>query len=413
MRSYSDIFTGKIDELHANGNYRYFLNVHKNARTFPEFIYEKNGAKRQAINFCSNDYLGMSVNADVFPTITSTIVESGLGSGGTRNISGTTNHHLALEGTISKWHKKEAALLFGSAYLANLTTLQTIGRHIPDLVFISDERNHASLIEGMRSAGNKKFIFSHNDLNHLSSILQSIPVDQPKLIVFESMYSMNGTISPVKQILELAKKYNALTYVDEVHAIGLYGVTGAGILEREGLQEEADIINGTFAKSLGVVGGYIAASDQIVDFIRSYGSGFIFTTSLPPFICAAVNTNINIIQNNRTLSDHVFQLVKYLRCLLDEAKITYAHNPSHITPLIISDAKECRKVANILLEKYGVYVQPVNYPTVPVGEECLRIILTARHTQSHVHHLLKSLKAVFHEKSKNYLPKQQAQLIAG
>ncbi len=413
MKSYSDIFTGKIDELHENGNYRYFLNIHKNARNFPEFTFEKDGVKRQALNFCSNDYLGMSVNAEVFSTITSTIVESGLGSGGTRNISGTTNHHLALEDTLRKWHNKEAALIFGSAYLANLTTLQTIGRHIPDLVFISDERNHASLIEGMRSAGNKKFIFRHNDVNHLNAILTSIPVDTPKLIVFESVYSMNGSLAPVSEMLRLAKKYNALTYIDEVHAIGLYGTTGAGILEQEGLQEESDIINGTFAKSIGVIGGYIAASAQIVDFIRSYGSGFIFTTSLPPFVCAAVKMNIDIIQNNRSHSDQVFNLVRYLRYQLDEAQITYCLNPSHITPLIIGDAKKCRKVANLLLEKYGVYVQPVNYPTVPVGEECLRIILTARHTHDHVHHLVNSLKTVFYETRKNYLPQQHAQLIAG
>ncbi len=410
---YTDIFERKIEELHENGNYRYFLNIHKNARTFPEFTYEKNGDLRQAINFCSNDYLGMSVNEAIFPSVTNAMNQSGVGSGGTRNISGTTNHHVVLEETLRNWHKKESALIFGSAYLANLTTLQTIGRHIPNLVFISDEKNHASLIEGMRSAGNKKLIFRHNDVIHLESILASIPADQPKMIVFESVYSMNGTISPVKEILKLAKNYDSLTYIDEVHAIGLYGDSGAGILEQEGLQSEVDIVNGTFAKSIGVIGGYISASHRIVDFIRSFGSGFIFTTSLPPFVCATVNTNITIIQKNRKHSGYVFSLVKYVRYLLDDASIAYAHNTSHITPLIIADAKKCRQLANILLTQFGIYVQPVNYPTVPVGEECLRIILTARHTQDHVHHLVNSLKTIFHENSKNYLPKQQAQFVAG
>ncbi len=413
MKIYNDIFERKIDELHKNSNYRYFLNIHKNAHTFPAFTYEKNGDLHQAINFCSNDYLGLSVNEEIFPSITTTINQSGLGSGGTRNISGNTNHHLALEETLRKWHRKESALIFGSAYLANLTSLQTIGRHMPDLVFISDEKNHASLIEGMRSAGNKRFIFRHNDVTHLKSILETIPANQPKLIVFESVYSMNGTISPVREILKLAKTHNALTYIDEVHAIGLYGNTGAGILEQEYLQSEVDIVNGTFAKSIGLIGGYIAASQTIVDFIRSYGSGFIFTTSLPPFVCAAVQSNINDIQTDRSRSGYVFHLVKYLRDLLEESQISYAANPSHITPLMIAGASRCRKVADILLAQHKVYVQPVNYPTVPVGEECLRVIITARHTQDHVHHLVKSLKSVLHENSKNYLPQQQAQLVAG
>jgi 5-aminolevulinate synthase len=397
MNSYTDIFQQKIKQLQESNNYRYFLNVNKSAKHFPNFYFEKNGETKKAINFCSNDYLGMSVDEEVISKLSFVLHQSGTGSGGTRNISGTTQHHQSLEQTIADWHHKEAALIFGGAYLANLTALQTIGRHIPELIFISDERNHASMIEGIRSAGNKKIIFRHNDIIHLEEILQTIPVAQPKMIVFESVYSMNGSISPIREVATLAKKYNALTYADEVHAIGLYGNTGAGICERDNLLDEVDIINGTLAKAIGVIGGYVTASKEIIDFIRSYGSGFIFTTSLPPAICAAAEKSIRLIQEQQQYRTRMHGSVNYLRRLLEEENINYLHNDSHITPVVIADARRCRLIADDLLNKYGIYVQPVNHPTVPIGEECLRIIVTAKHTRDHITRLVKSLKTVLDE----------------
>jgi 5-aminolevulinate synthase len=408
MTDYQSIFQQKILALQQSNNYRYFLNVNKSAKHFPYFYFDKKGETKRAINFCSNDYLGMSVDEEVISKLAFVLHQSGTGSGGTRNLSGTTNHHQSLEQTIAAWHRQESALLFGGAYLANLTTLQTIGRHIKELVFISDERNHASIIEGIKSSGNQKIIFRHNDTDDLEEILQSLPAEQPKMVVFESVYSMNGAISPMKKIVQLAKKYNALSYADEVHAVGLYGETGAGIAEQENLFTGIDIINGTLAKAAGVIGGYIAASQHIIDFIRSYGSGFIFTTSLPPAVCAAAEKSIRLMQEQpqRRVAMHGF--VNYLRRLLEEAGISFIANNSHITPVVIAGAQQCKAVADVLLNDYGIYVQPVNYPTVPVGEECLRIIVTARHTREQVAQLVKSLKQILIEKSTHYMQKQPA-----
>lgn len=396
---YEFFFSNKLQQLKQEGNYRYFLNVNKSARHFPYFYYTQNGETKRAINFCSNDYLGMSVEEEVIGKLSFAIHQSGTGSGGTRNLSGTTTQHQFLENTIATWHQKEAALLFGSAYDANVTTLQTIGRHMPELVFISDERNHASIIEGIRNSENKKIIFRHNDVAHLKEILQNLPPLQPKLIVFESVYSMNGAIVPLKQILTLAKQYKALTYIDEVHAVGLYGPTGAGICEQENLLKEIDIINGTLAKAVGVIGGYVAASQIIIDFIRSFGSGFIFTSSLPPAICAAAEKSIQIIQQQTSCRTTMHGLVHYLRRLFDADGVLYRKNESHITTIVIGNPAWCKEITDKLLHQYGIYVQPVNFPTVPKGEECLRIIVTAKHTREQLTHLTKSLKQVLLEYS--------------
>lgn len=387
----------RLQELKDSGSYRYFLEVNKSAQHFPTFYYnDEKGKQHAAVNWCSNDYLSMSTNEDVISKLGFVTHRSGTGSGGTRNISGTTNHHKELERTLAEWHKKEAALLFNGAYQANVTTLQTLGKNIPGLVFFSDERNHASIIEGIRGCKNEKKIFRHNDTEHLEELLQSVPADKPKLIVFESVYSMSGTISPVKAIAELAKKYGALTYIDEVHGVGLYGDTGAGILEQEGQQQAIDIVNGTLSKAIGVFGGYIAASAIIIDFIRSFGSGFIFTTSLPPAICAAANKSIQFIQENNPLRKLFFENVDQLRTTFTNNGIEFRLNNSHITIIPMEDATKCRQIANQLLEKHGVYLQPINYPTVPVGEECLRIIITARHLPKHINHLAYSLKKTLH-----------------
>jgi 5-aminolevulinate synthase len=396
MVDYNSYLSAKLQQLKEAGSYRYFLEVNKSAQHFPHFYYSNNeGVQRSAINWCSNDYLCMSTQEDVIAKLGFITHRSGAGSGGTRNISGTTTHHKEIEQTLAEWHEKENALVFAGAYLANVTALQTLGRHIQDLIFISDERNHASMIEGMRSVHhNRKLVFRHNDTNHLEEILASLPLETPKLVAFESIYSMTGSIAPLKKIIALAKKYNALTYVDEVHAVGLYGDTGAGMLRQEGLQQEADIINGTLSKAIGVFGGYVAASQTIIDFIRSFGSGFIFTTSLPPAICGAANKSIQFIQQNPGYRASFHDNVQKLREALRQNNVAFNHNNSHITSIPIGDATRCREVAHRLLHGQGVYLQPINFPTVPKGEECLRIIITARHQPKHINHLANSLKKV-------------------
>jgi 5-aminolevulinate synthase len=393
----------RLNQLKKEGGYRYFLQLNKSARHFPVFYYESGGKTRRAVNFCSNDYLGMSVEEEVIGKLSFVVHQSGTGSGGTRNISGTTQQHQSLEQTLCAWHQKAAALIFGSAYLANLTALQTLGRQIPELVFFSDERNHASLIEGMRSAGNRKLIFQHNDIVHLEELLQKESPDIPKLIVFESVYSMNGSVAHISDFIRLAKKYNAFTYVDEVHAIGLYGESGAGICEQEGLLQHVDIINGTLAKSVGVIGGYIAGSQQIIDFIRSFGSGFIFTTSLPPAICSAAEKSIQLIRHSSALRTSMHGMVVYLRRLLDEERIAWKRNSSHITTIVIGQAIRCKRIADRLLDEFGLYVQPVNHPTVPLGEECLRLIVTARHNREQIILLVNSLKTILIEEGTHHM----------
>ena len=403
MFNYEKYLSDKIQQLKDAGSYRYFLEVNKSAQHFPQFHYSnKDGIQRSAINWCSNDYLCMSTNEEVIAKLSFVSHRSGTGSSGTRNISGTTIYHKELETTLALWHKKESALLFNGAYAANVTTLQTLGKNIPGLVFISDERNHASIIEGIRGCKNEKKIFSHNETLHLEEILSSLPVDQPKLIVFESVYSMSGTISPVKEIVALAKKYNALTYIDEVHGVGLYGETGAGILEQEGLQSEIDIVNGTLSKAIGVFGGYIAASSTVIDFIRSYGSGFIFTTSLPPAVCAAANKSVWLIQQHQEYRTNFHHNVALLRQALNENGIQFSKNNSHITSVPVQGAERCRQIANDLLIQQAIYLQPINFPTVPVGEECLRIIITAKHLPKHINHLAFSLNKILNGNDQAY-----------
>jgi len=397
MFNYTTYLAGKIQQLKETGSYRYFLEVNKSAQHFPQFYYSnEEGIQRSAINWCSNDYLCMSTQEEVIAKLGFVTHRSGTGSGGTRNISGTTVHHRELEQTLAGWHEKDNALLFAGAYLANVTTLQTLGRHIPGLIFISDERNHASMIEGMRAVNNQKIIFRHNDMAHLEEILQSLPVDTPKLVAFESIYSITGTVAPAHKIIDLAKQYNALTYADEVHAVGLYGHDGAGMLSQLGLQRDVDIINGTLSKAIGVFGGYIAASQTIIDFIRSFGSGFIFTTSLPPAVCSAANKSIQQIRQNPGWRSAFHENVQKLRQALAQNEITFTANDSHITSVPVKGASRCREVAQQLLHGQGVYLQPINSPTVPEGEECLRIIITAKHQPKHINHLAHSLKKVMH-----------------
>jgi 5-aminolevulinate synthase len=409
MFNYNQFFTDKINHLKDDGSYRYFLEVNKSAQHFPQFYYtNQEGIQRSAINCCSNDYLCMSTHEDVIAKLSFTAHRTGTGSGGTRNISGTTAHHKELEDTLAQWHATEAALLFNGAYAANITTLQTLGKNINGLVFISDENNHASIIEGMRGCKNEKKIFRHNDVAHLEKILTSIAIEKPKLIVFESVYSMSGNTAPIKEIVALAKKYNALTYVDEVHAVGLYGKNGAGMLEQENLQGQVDIVNGTLSKAIGVFGGYIAASALMVDFIRSYGSGFIFTTSLPPAICSAANKSIQHIQQNTELRKQFHQNVQMLREALRKNDVPFKDNQTHITIVLVKDANRCRQVAKDLLLQQGIYLQPINFPTVPIGQECLRIIVTAKHLAKHINHLAFSVHKILNENNQTHRAELEA-----
>ncbi len=407
MIDYNSILTARLDGLKNTGSYRYFLDVNKSAQHFPRFTYEnENGEKKTAINWCSNDYLCMSVHEEVISKLCFAAHRSGCGSGGTRNISGTTVYHRELERTLAALHKKENALLFSGAYMANHATLSTLGKLLPGTVFISDERNHASIIEGIRASGCEKKIFRHNDTEDLEQILKELDSRQPKIIVFESVYSMNGAVAPVEEIILLAKKYNCLTYLDEVHAVGMYGADGGGIASLLGLQSGIDIINGTLAKGFGVIGGYIAATKTITDTIRSFGSGFIFTTSLPPAVCAAAGKSIQILQKDNATRTLFHRKVQQLREILTQQQVAYTANDSHITPVHIGDATACKQAADRLLREFGLYLQPVNYPTVPKGEECLRIVVTVKHTEADMAYLAASLHKVLQLKQDAVYKKQ-------
>jgi 5-aminolevulinate synthase len=393
--NYNEILAGRLGDLKASGNYRYFLDVSKSAQHFPKFYFEDyTGRKSQAINWCSNDYLCMSVHEDVISRLSFVAHRSGAGSGGTRNISGTTTHHRQLEEVIARLHQKEKSLLFGGAYLANVTALSTLGRLLPGCVIVSDERNHASIIEGIRVSGCEKKIFRHNDVAHLEEILTSIAADVPRIIVFESVYSISGRVSPITEIVSLGHKYNCLLYIDEVHAVGLYG-SGAGMAAELGVAHQIDIINGTLAKGFGTIGGYIAGSSSVVDAIRSYGKGFIFTTSLPPAVCAAAQKSVEIVQATPRLKEEFSQKVSALRQQLREKNIPFQPNDSHITAVHVGNAALCKQIADELLHELGIYIQPVNSPTVPRGEECLRITVTLRHQQGDIVYLAESLQKVF------------------
>ena len=398
MINYQQIFSDKLDLLKEKGSYRYFLDVNKSAHHFPYFYFEDpQGNKRKAVNWCSNDYLAMSVNEEVISRLSYITHKCGTGSGGTRNISGTTNYHRALEELLADLHNKESALVFGSAYLANVTGLSTLGKLIPDAIFISDEKNHASIIEGIKTSASDKIVFPHNDLVALENILASLPLDRPKILVFESVYSMSGTIAPILDMIVLAKKYHALTYLDEVHAVGIYGKHGAGLSDQLGVQSGIDIINGTLAKGFGVLGGYLAGAKHIIDAIRSFGSGFIFTTSLPPAICAAATKSIELLMHNSQIRTKYFEKVAALRKLLVDYGIPFYLNETHITPILIGDELRCKQIADQLLYNHGIYIQPINFPTVKKGEACLRVTITAKHEYTEMEQLAIALKAVLNQ----------------
>jgi 5-aminolevulinate synthase len=392
---FESFIQSKLDAIKSNGSYRQFISIDKCAGSFPDFNFKDGeGNIRQATNWCTNDYLALSTSISNIETSMASSLFAGTGSGGTRNISGNTVHHLALEEKLAQWHRKEKALLFNSAYQANQTALTTLGRMIPGLIFISDEENHASMIEGMRATPSQKHIFKHNDIQDLEDVLKRLDLSAPKLIVFESVYSISGTRAPLMEIVELARKYNCLTYIDEVHAVGLYGHRGAGLSDELNLEDQVDFINGTLSKAIGVYGGYLAASASWIDFIRSFGSGFIFTTSLPPAICATALNSIEHIEMNPDLRSGFFNNLKVLRETLFKAGIQFTGHHTHITNIHIGNATLCKKISDELLNQYGIYVQPINQPTVQEGNECLRITITPRHSLKDIERLVDCLNKV-------------------
>lgn len=395
---YTSFFEEKINALKARGNYRHFADIERISGQYPKALYRPcDYAEMPVTVWCSNDYLGMSQHKDVVNALCETATRCGIGAGGTRNISGTSHEHVLLEAEIADLHGKEAALVFSSGYVANQTTLATLGALLPGLVYLSDEKNHASIIQGIRQSGCDKTIWQHNDTAHLEDLLKTYPAEQPKIIVLESVYSMDGTVAPLSRVADLAEKYNALVYLDEVHAVGLYGPRGAGVAERDGVMHRIHFINGTLGKAFGVIGGYVAGDAVMMDAIRSYGSGFIFTTSIPPAICAAARTSIAHLktQAGQDLRHRHQARVHALKSTLARAGVPFIDAPSHIVPVVVGNAVTCRKMTDMLLITHNIYVQPLNYPTVPWGTERMRLTPSPFHSDAEIRHLVAALIDVF------------------
>ena len=381
-------FEKVINQLKIDGKYRVFNDILRQKGKFPSAVWYSKYSINNIINWCSNDYLGMGQHQFVIDSMKTALEMSGAGSGGTRNISGTTHYHVALELELAKLHNKEAALLFTSAFNANETTLETMAKIIPDIMFISDANNHSSIIQGIRHSKAKKEIFKHNDVKDLESILMSNP--GPKCVVFESVYSMDGDIAPINDIIDLCKKYEAISYIDEVHGVGLYGKTGGGVCEA--VNAEPDIINGTLAKGFGVQGGYIAGNKIFLDAIRSLAPAFIFTTSLSPVICAGALTSVKYVREHHNLREELYERSQKVKDIMKSESIPVMENVSHIVPVMIGDAVKCKRISDDLLYKDGIYVQPINYPTVPVGTERLRFTPGPYHTDSMIYDMVVKLK---------------------
>lgn len=392
---YNKFFNLNLGSLKKEGRYRVFADLEKIAGNFPQALNYNDDKVREVTVWCSNDYLGMSQNKLVMEKMVEAIQKVGAGSGGTRNISGTNHYHVLLERELCYLHKKESALLFNSGYLANQATLSTLGKNLPNCHFISDEKNHASMILGIKNSGASKLIFKHNDIEDLEKKIKKVNSSASKVIVFESIYSMDGDFSPIKEIVNLAKKYNALTYLDEVHAVGIYGKRGAGLAENQGVLKEIDILQGTLAKAFGVMGGYITGNKNLIDYIRSNASGFIFTTSLPPCIAAGAYTAMRYLKFSNTEREKQLIVVEKLKKELKRANIPFIDHNSHIIPVIIGDAKLCKLASQKLLDDFNIYVQPINFPTVSIGSERLRITPTPLHTDKMIKTLVSALRSVF------------------
>jgi 5-aminolevulinate synthase len=393
--NYSDKFQNSISKLKFEGRYRVFNETKRKVGSHPLAIWNNNSITSDITVWCSNDYLGMSQNKYITNSMINSVKEMGTGSGGTRNISGNSSAIVELERELASLHQKEKAIVFSSGYVANESAISTLLQILDDAIVFSDEKNHASIISGIKKSDAHKEIFKHNDLNELEKLIKKYPYDRAKVIIFESVYSMDGDIGNIEGIVKIAKKYNAMTYVDEVHAVGMYGKTGAGISEQLDISDSIDIIQGTLGKAYGTMGGYITSTDLICDVIRSYASGYIFTTALPPALAKTATQSIKYLKNSDVERSLQQKNVMLLKKQLSDNNINYLDSESHIIPVMVNDPIRCKEISNILLNEFGHYIQPINYPTVPAGTERLRITPGPLHTEKMIAELTYSLKQAF------------------
>lgn len=393
---YRGFFEDAVDTLRQEKRYRVFADLERIAGRFPRAVFRDNADNQREITiWCSNDYLGMGQHPVTIAAMQDTAAKLGVGAGGTRNISGTNRPLVELERSLADLHRKEAALVFTSGFVSNEAAISTIARLLPDCVIFSDQLNHASMIQGVRQSGMEKKIFRHNDVAHLRELLASVDRKRPKLIVFESVYSMDGDVAPIAEICDLAEEFGALTYIDEVHAVGMYGPRGGGIADRDGLMGRIDIIEGTLAKGFGVMGGYVAANQAIIDAIRSYAPEFIFTTALPPALCAAARASIEHLKLSSVEREGQQRQAQLTKDILGDAGLPVLKTDTHIVPVIVGDARLCKAASDMLMEKHNIYIQPINYPTVPKGTERLRITPTPLHTDEMIIELRHALVSVW------------------
>ena len=394
-RDYDTYFTTALSRLRDERRYRVFADIERIAGRFPYAIWHSSEGRREVVVWCSNDYLGMGQHPKVIGAMVETAVRLGVGAGGTRNIAGTNHPLVELERELADLHRKQSALVFTSGYVSNLTGIATIAKLIPDCLILSDALNHNSMIEGVRQSGREKLIWRHNDVEHLERLLQEVGLHQPKLIVFETLYSMDGDVAPMHRICDLAERYGAMTYADEVHAVGMYGARGAGVAERDGVMDRIDVLEGTLAKAFGCIGGYIAGSNALIDAVRSHAPGFIFTTALPPGVCAAATAAIRHLKTSNAERERHQERAGRVKAVLNAAALPVMPSDTHIVPLLVGDAEKCKAANDLLLTEHRIYIQPINYPTVPRGMERLRITPTPHHDNRLIDALAEALVDVW------------------
>ena len=394
---YQSLFKEQVNQLKTENRYRLFAELERKVGEHPHAIWYSDTGPRDVIIWCSNDYLGMGQSKQSIKAMTESANNHGTGAGGTRNISGTSHTIVALESELASLHRKERALVFTSGYVANEASISAISALLDNPVIFSDSMNHASIISGIRYGRAEKIIFRHNDVDHLETLLKAQPYERHKVIIFESVYSMDGDVSPIEKIIHLAKKYNAMTYLDEVHAVGMYGSEGGGVAQQEGLESEIDILQGTLGKAFGTMGGYIAASDAICDAVRGYGSGFIFTTAMPPPLASAALASVQHLRQSQMERDAQQRQSRRLKKRLREYGMPFLTGNTHIVPVMVGDAAKCSQISQMLLDKYGFYIQPINFPTVPKGTERLRITPGPLHSNEMIDDLVMALSKTFHE----------------